>query len=379
MRPARPVRGSVLIIVLVTLLFTGYALVAFSEKAGIDLLVEARAATAHRLRAKAYSTLEVVLAVLSEFRQADGSLRSPAEGWGDPLAFANWEPGDDCTAEVAFADESGKLSLAHVDYATLVQLFVSWGVHQADAEAMADSLMVWMRRDYVSTTAVGTDYDRGEMPYGPPQRSLRSYSELAAIDHVRDLLYDEDGRPNELWHRFAAALSLFDFSQTNINAANGDVLTALGSYDASQQQQLGDYLGGRGNYARQGPAYGRSTGEAAALLGGSALPPGFGTEIRALRIDITLHQGRSIFRLSAVVAPPGGAKTVQTTATVANATADDDDQAASPPPAPQNSATGAANAKGAEDAAKKLNYPFTLLEIKENDEIPPALPPQTQA
>jgi general secretion pathway protein K len=254
--------------VLVTLLFTAYALIAFSEKASNDLLVEARAATARRLRAKAYSTLEVVLAVLSEFRQASGGLRSPAEGWGDPLAFANWEPGDGCTAEVTFTDESGKLSLPHVDYATLVQLFVSWDLPQVDAEGLADALMVWMRRDYISTQAVTNAYDRGELPYHPPQRPLRSYAELAAIDPARALLYDEGGRPNALWHRFVSALSLFDFAQTNINGTSGDVLTALGSYDATQQQQLGDYLAGKGSYARQGPAFVRSTGEAAALLGG---------------------------------------------------------------------------------------------------------------
>jgi general secretion pathway protein K len=372
MRVARPVRGSVLVIVLVTLLFTAYALIAFSEKASNDLLVEARAATARRLRAKAYSTLEVVLAVLSEFRQASGGLRSPAEGWGDPLAFANWEPGDGCTAEVTFTDESGKLSLPHVDYATLVQLFVSWDLPQVDAEGLADALMVWMRRDYISTQAVTNAYDRGELPYHPPQRPLRSYAELAAIDPARALLYDEGGRPNALWHRFVAALSLFDFAQTNINGTSGDVLTALGSYDATQQQQLGDYLAGKGSYARQGPAFVRSTGEAAALLGGGTLPAGFGTEIRALRIEVTLHQGRSLFRLSAVVAPPGGAKTVTTTATTADA-ATPDRNAEDPPATPTKEAASPAN------AAKKLNYPFTLLEIRENDEIPAAPTPQPSA
>ena len=58
-----------MVIVLVTLLFTTIALVAFVEKASDDLLVEAREAASRRLRQEAYSALEVTLCVLEEFRQ----------------------------------------------------------------------------------------------------------------------------------------------------------------------------------------------------------------------------------------------------------------------------------------------------------------------
>ena len=55
-------RASVLVIVMITILFTAFALVAFIEKAGNDLLVEHREAQARRLRMEAYSALEVTLA-----------------------------------------------------------------------------------------------------------------------------------------------------------------------------------------------------------------------------------------------------------------------------------------------------------------------------
>ena len=71
-------RGSVLVIVLVTLMFATLALIAFVEKASDDLIVEAREASATRLRREAFSALEVTLGVLEDFRQVNSGLRSPA-------------------------------------------------------------------------------------------------------------------------------------------------------------------------------------------------------------------------------------------------------------------------------------------------------------
>lgn len=378
MRRSRKVRGSVLIIVLVTLLFTTFAMVTFVEKAGVDLLVEVRESSARRLRQKAYSTLEVTLAVLEDFRQADGGLRSPAEGWADPLGFANWTPGDGYTAEVTFEDESGKISLAHVTPTTLTELFKSWQISQSDSEKLTDELMSWMQKDYVPVGSLSPDYDRVTLPYVVPQRSLRSFSELAAIDGVREFFYDKDGRPNEYWHRFVNTFSLFDYKQSNINAASSDVLSAYGTSDLSAQQRLGEYLSGTGTYANQGPGFFQNSADAASVLGGSSVPAGFGTLISALRINITIHQGRSQFRLTAVVAPPAGATTVLAnpalTAQPEKDSANQTDAAKTTTPTNANDAKTITTTGG-----KKLNYPFTLLEIRENVEIPPTPAPSPQA
>jgi len=368
-KPKISVRASVLVIVLVTLLFAAFALVTFVEKASNDLLVEAREAAGHRLRQEAYSTLEVTLAVLENFRQADGGLRSPSEGWDDPLGFAGWTPRDGCTAEVTFEDESGKLSLPHVDAATLVNLFVTWDLSQTDAEKLADSLLSWMRNDYVPATTRLTDYESAALPYDAPLRSLRSYSELAAIDFARDVFYDENGRPNDRWHRFVAALSLFDFKQTNLNGGQPDVFSALGSLDENQQRQLGEYLTGTGSRAKLGPAFFQNTADAASLIGVPTLPGGYGTTISALRINITIREGRTTFRLSAVVAPQGGATTVQTTAVSASLAAPANGPTAGNPVTPP------ASSPATTPPPPELNYPFTLLEIRENAEIPPVPPP----
>jgi len=372
-RPARSrrARGSVLVIVLITIVFAVTALVAFVEKAGDDLIVESREVTGHRLRQDAYSALEVTLAVLEQFRSVNSGLHSPAEGWSEPLEFADWQPESGRIAEVSFEDESGKLSLPNVDAATLLNLFESWELPQADAERLTDSLLSWMRKDYVPATSRYTDYDQGATPYGPPLRSMRSYSELAAIDFAREVFYDENGRPNERWHRFVDAVSLLDFKQSNINSGRTDVAAAFGVESLTQQRQLREFLEGTGGQARQGPGYFRDVAEAAALMGTGKLPQAYGTTISALRINVTIREGRTTFRVSAVVAPSsGGAKVVdQVAETPKSSVSEAKERGKSPSPASSTAST----------PTKKLNYPFTLLEIRENDEIPPVPVAETEA
>ena len=353
-----PSRASVLVIVLITLMFTTIALLNFLEKASDDLLVEARDVAGRRLRQEAYSALEVTLGVLEDFRLVNGGLRSPAEGWSNPLEFAGWEPREGREVEIAFEDESGKLSLPHAELTTLVSLFQGWGMPQSDAERLADALLGWIKKEHVSSTARLPDYDQGSLPYGPPLRSMRSYSELAAIDYAREIFYDENGQTNELWDRFVGAISLFDFKETNLNGLSGNLLNDLGLIDAGQQRQFQDFRKGTGAHAREGPGYFEDAADATRVMGAQALS-GYGTQISALRIIVTVREGKTNFRLAVVVAPSGGAKAVQEVSVSTG------ENPAEQPPEKQAKAENQENS----DGAKKLNYPFTLLEIRENAEI----------
>ena len=385
-------KGSVLVIVLVTIVLTAFALTAFLDKASSDLIVAARDADARRLRLEAHSALEVTLGVLSSFYQTVGALRSPSEGWGDPLTFANWKPTEGRTVDVSFEDESGKISLPNVDSASLVAVFEQWQMQQADAEKLADALLNWMKPSNATPTTFTPDYDQAALPYATPGRSLRSYDELAAIDVAKDVFYGEDGRPNELWQRFTKTFSLLSYRQPNINSAPADVLAALGNFDETQQQKLSDYMNGTGGYSLKGPEYFRSPAEAAAVVG-QGNQGVFGAQISALRIRITVHDGRALYRLNTVITFLGqlGAQTVQPSATAnpsgASATANPA-QTANPARANNanrnnNAAAGAGRAgrggtattNGTTAAAPALNYPFTVLEINENNEPVPAAPP----
>ena len=377
-RSTRKESGSVLIIVLVTLLFTSFALVLFIEQASTDLLVEAREASARRLRREAYSALEVTLATLEDFRQANGALHSPAEGWGDPLGWAGWTPREGCTADVTLQDESGKISLSRVDAGTLTNLFKAWSLKQADAEHLTDALLGWMQPNYVPATGQAPDYEQSALPYLPPARPLRSYSELAAIDYAREMFYDEQGRPNDLWRRFVATFSLYNYQQANLNAATPDVLSAIGFPDLSQQQRFNDFLAGTGTYASQGPSWFTTALQASTVLGSAALPPLAGIQVRALRVNVTIREGREEFRLTAVVAPQGGATIVQTNATsTRSATSGTTTTVTSTATAASTSTSASSSTSTAATPPPQLNSPFTLLEIQENPAIPtppPAVP-----
>jgi hypothetical protein len=376
-----PLRSSVLVVVLVTLVFTAAALTTFVEKASNDLMAEVRRSDAKRLRQEAFSALEVTLAVLEDFREADNGLRSTAEGWGDPLGWADWTPSAGRRVEVSFQDESGKIPLQHADLTTLTNLFEAWQMAPGDAEKLADALIGWMHPGYVYSTTVTPDYADAAVPYAEPGRPMRSFGELAAIVDARDIFYDENGLPTASYWRFVDDVSIFNFPQPDANGANADVLASVGQYTDVQRQHVGAYLAGTGEYAQQGQQYFQNAAQLGSVAGPGGASNTFGTTISALRINITVHDGQSQYRLSVVVAPQGGATTIQTVATnpVAGASA----TTAAPPASLANAAqpsTTANSATAAAAASQSINYPFTLLQLLEDDEIPqppPSLVPPT--
>ena len=287
-------RGSIIILVMVTLLFTSAALVAFLDRAGTDLMVDARSAQAARLRPDAYSALEVTLAVLQDFRRADGNqLRAPTEGWGDPLGWAGWTPSDpNHTVDVSFQDESAKIPLIHTDQTTVLNLFESpayGSMAAADAQKLIDGLLGWMKKDYTPASALQPDYEQSVLPFAAPGRPLRSMSELATIDTIRDVFFDQNGRPNNLWWQFYNDFSLYNFRNININGANADVLTAAGQFDDTQQQGISSYLAGTSRFSTLGRKWFQSAADLETVTGQAGNLSAFTFTIRALLILITVH------------------------------------------------------------------------------------------
>jgi general secretion pathway protein K len=379
--PAGPT-ASIIILVMVTLLFTAAALVAFLDKASNDLLVEARSAAAARLRPDAYSALEVTLAVLEDFQQADHGLHHPNEGWGDPLDWAGWAPADGRTVDVAFEDESGKLSLNHTSAATMLLLFQAWQLAPPDAQRLTDELQSWMHQNYTAVSAFNPDYEQSAIPYDAPHRAIRSYGELAAIDGARDLFY-ANGRPTDLYWRFCQDFSVFNFARPNLNGANTDVLAALGQFNDTQDGQIATRLGGSlANSKLVHPWFADNADLESVVSSEVGNPRAFTYTVSALRILITVHDKADQFRLSAVVSPQGGgATTVQATATDVKASEaasnnGETTNTVSVTPKAQTTTT-ANNAQAAAAAATKANlqFPFRILEIIENDAIPNPPPP----
>ncbi len=369
---AKSPRGSVLMVVLITIAFATTAMVALIERSANDLLVEKRSADAARLRLEAYSALETTIAVLEDFRLANGSLRSPSEGWSEPLVFAGYEPAEGRKVEVTFQDESGKYSLPNATQATLVNLFKAWGVSDSESGKVSDAILGWMKKDYVASSAgapEADDYEREEIPYAPPGRPLRSFNELGTIAAARDLFYDEARQPTELWQRFADAFSLYSFQSPSINGASPELLAGLGITDNTQQKQLDDYIHGRGIYENRGSGFFKNAQDVSAMFGAQSPASALSTQISSLRIIITVREGRSSFRLNALIAPPGGATIPVAPPNQTIGTKQGEPAA----PAANTAATGT----GPTQVTKKLNYPFTILEFRENDEMPSPLQPDS--
>ena len=368
-------RGSVLLIVLVTLVFATSALLLFIEKAGTDLLVDIREADAARLRQEAYSSLETTLAVLEDFRVVGDGLHGPAEGWGDPLGFAGYTPAEGRAVEVSVEDESAKLPLPSVKAEMLIALFKFWQVPQTDAERLTDSLLGWIKRDHTVTT-IGAptllDYENTALPFAPPGQSLRSFAELAAIEGVRQLFFDEvTGLPTALYQRFTDTFSLYDFDLPNLNGNRLEPLLAQETIDTQQQQRVAEFLSGAGPYQSQGPGFFKSGRSVAAVAGGQLEKLGYGYKVSALRITVTVRQGQASFRLIAVVAPEGGAKVVTASSASSAATEASPAAASSPKVAQKSDSKRAPTADKTSGQPADLKYPFTFLDFRENDSSVP--------
>jgi len=352
-RPRQRTAGSVVVLVLVTVLLAAFMLTKFVERAGTELLADARSGDRLRLRREAYSSMEVTLAVLADVRAIDQALYSPAQGWDRPLEYAGYVPAGGLTVEVDFDDESGRISLPRADAATLEGVFALTGVDRDLAERASDALLLWMHPEYVPPT-LDTDpgnYDQAALPHHAAGRPLRSLDELASIAVVRDILFDDDGRPNERFRQFAGAVSLLSFSQMNLNSAGPEALAAVG-LPAERIGAVQDYrrAAAQGTDARP---YLQSPADATALLGATAPTQSFGTQVQALRVIVTVHDGANRYRLSVVIAPPNGATVPARPAAAA-------------PPAGQD----ATASQKAPVVLKKLDYPFKVLEVVEDMELP---------
>ncbi len=358
-------RGSVLVVVLVTLLFAALLLTRMIETGSPDLLIAMRQADRARLRADAYSALETTLAALVDFRTVDGGLYAPVQGWADPLGYAGYAPREGVAITVTFDDESAKLSLPRLNPDTLNALLVQLGLVASDAARVTDALMVWMRNGHIATESATSArvYEQADPPSQPPYRSLRSFDELAAVAVARDFFYDAEGRPQPLLKAFKRVVSLYEFNTTNLNAAGESVLLASG-WDTSQSGQLQRYLTTPVSTTRTRP-YLSSLQEARGQVGNAATR-NFGAQIQLLRINVTVRQGAAQLQLSALVTWSGQARLPAPLApNPGNTTA-----AAQPAVgAPPNQAAG----------ANTLRYPFTVLELSENTLPDPPPPPDAPA
>jgi Type II secretory pathway, component PulK len=385
-------RGSVIVVVLVTLLLASLMLTKFIENSAVELTLATRQADRSRLRADAYSALETVLAVMAEIKAIDENLYTPEQGWGDPYAYAGESPREGVTVEFAFTDESGKASLPNMTFEDMIKLAEALGLAESDARRFADGLFVWMKADHApeDIEAEPSNYERETIPHEPPRRSLRSWEELRSVRVARDYVYDATGALTPFGAALRENISLYQFDSSNINALSPALGIARG-WDETHFANIGSYRAGRLGRQPGAPPWFRSVSDLTSVVGANTDMRGIDAVAKLVRIDITVREGAASMLLSALVGldrsvrlpsavaaadstngnSPGGAAPRQNQSVFGrpgqNARASRGPAGFSPQQArPGGRSTTRETSGSGATSEERLDYPFVILEVIES-------------
>ena len=297
-------RGSVIIIVLVLITLASLSLGRFMEDNSLELQMSTQAADRQRLRADAQSELELALAVIAEIRAIDlNKIHAPSQGYEDPHAYAHFPARDGLEVTFAYEDETAKLPLSVLTKNDLIQLLYSLGQEQRDAEKVADALVAWQSKSYESIEEAATDaaYQRSTLSYRPARRPFRTFEEFRSVGVAKDFFFDELGHSTPLFDAFKSCVSLYTFPQANINTASDAVLLSQG-LDETQLGQIRDRQKEISRKSVGTPPYFRVTDEVRRLIGGNAPLRMFDDEVILMWVRVTVKEGLSKCRVSALVA-----------------------------------------------------------------------------
>ncbi len=370
-----------IVVVLVTLMLTALMLVKFMEGSAVELTLATRLADRDRLRTDAYSALETALSVMAEVKRIDKELNSPAQGWGDPYAYAGDKPRDGVEVSFSYQEESGKASLPKMTFEELVKLAQALGLGETDAKRFADGLFVWMHDNHTAQAieAEAGNYERSALPHVPPKRSLRSWEELRAVLVAKDYVYDPaDGVLTGFGQAFRDSVSLYSFTASNVNSLAPALATARG-WDPVQTSALTNYQLGKSGRPAGAPPWFRSMEDVTPILGANADMTGLDAAVKLVRVRVTVREGAGLFVLDVLVAD-GDAVALPKAAEAASPvslaqTPKAKEPAKEVPGTPRQTAGKSATGKREE----KLKYPFRILEVSETSGPLPEVTPTQEA
>jgi type II secretory pathway component PulK len=297
-------RGSVIIVVLVLITLASLLLARFMEDNSLELSMATHDADRRRLRADAQSELELALAVIAEIRSIDlNKIHAPSQGFDDPHAYAGFPPRDGLQVQFEYEDESAKLPLSVLTKNDLIQLLYSLGMEQRDAERVSDAIVAWQSKSYESLEEEASDaaYQRATLSFRPARRPIRSFEEFRSIGVAKELFFDERGRATPIFQAFKSCVSLYTFPQANINTASDAVLLSQG-LDENQLALIRERQNEIGRRIVGAPPYFRVADEVRRLIGGGAPLQKFDDEIILMWVRVTVREGLSKCRVSALVA-----------------------------------------------------------------------------
>ncbi|MDR2982646.1 MAG: general secretion pathway protein GspK [Puniceicoccales bacterium] len=266
--------AAALLLVLVMLALMAFIVTQIIASAEQQITWEAQRSEDDVLRRNAFSGLEVTLSVLGAFRQIDGTLYGPAQGWGDPLALAGFSGSDGVEVSVTITDESGYYGISSMDVFTLRRYFEDLGFGADHAQILTNCLLDWTDPD--SNERIN-GAEEGSYPYGiaPPNRPLKSLSELKLIKGFEEAFFNGDGTGNDAWQKLVGSVSLLGTSaRPNINTAPREVLEILSLRYGIDPETVLSMRDGGGNLSGSGTVY-RNAGD----LGRASLPVEMGNYV----------------------------------------------------------------------------------------------------
>ena len=287
-------RGSVLVAVLAVIALLSFLVTRFMEEALRDLEYRAIFNEPTEARVFAHGALEATLAAIREVALIDdGKLHAPEQGWGEPLAYAGVDIPEGWDVAVTVRDEGGKLPLNTLSEPLLNRLFeATFELDYGTARELSATLLDWTDANE-SPRLNGAEsefYLTENPPYRAADAPLQSLDELRLLKVWRDVFFDESGRPNALFRRFAGMVSVRHNGPVNVNAAPPEVLELLALENGWDPDYLFDGLDQPYRESAPGAADSDTTG----------------AETRLLHITVRVSRGGVPYVISALVAPEFG-------------------------------------------------------------------------
>jgi general secretion pathway protein K len=360
-------RGSIIVLVLVFVVLLTFIVVAFLGEATARIKYYGLFHNRDDLRTDAYSAMEITLATINQYREIEGSLWGPEQGWNRPLEEFGYQPANANSVTVTFEDESGKLPLQSMDTEALLLFFEVLGFDLPEREALTDGLLDWIDEDDIGRLNGfdGEDYEDLDPPYKAANSPPETWDEFRLIKPFDTLFFDESGRPDARWRTFRESVSLFHTGNVNINGAPDTVLRYLDERGQIAMRSFLDFRSGRdGIPGTADDRLLRPDSSAGYILEGSS---GVSTEITLLRVKVSALRGEARFDLEALVSWAGsdaGAADARSPDSADTRTEEADNPADDSATARRRRARGDTRTSPAVEA--ELGYPFRFLRLTEN-------------
>lgn len=227
-----PRRGAILVATLGLIILMTFLVIEFLTLSTAEVKRLSLRADQDELRTYAYSSLDITRAVLAELNEVEKKLRSPAQGWGNPLAYAEGISfPEDIKSTIIVEDETGKVPLnINTDPKLLNAFFEKLGLDSSQANTLTDSLLDWIDPDDNARLngAESSYYDRKTPSYKPTGQPITDFSELLYIQGFDEYFFDEDGKTDERFEALKENATLVGEGPINVNTAPPLVLELLG-------------------------------------------------------------------------------------------------------------------------------------------------------